>query len=629
MKRKTALKILSLLAILSIIPFSLIFNPYKNDDPLEYYLPRLLFTQFTKTTEFIGSYAHGDYPSQTDNNSQIFWFVQITDTHLGSGSISDPPELWGYSYIFFEGFFNEFKYIRPEFIVNTGDLVDGMTLIPFYQDFTQWEMYKQILDKWGMNESFYYDLLGNHDIYGDPTFSFYKDYSVQGRAHGKTQFNWTVNKTYGNYSFIALNSADEGYIWPEGTNGDLNKSELDWFEKTLNQTQNSNLTFVFSHHPFYGVGNNHATSGKTFNDLIYEYNVTAHIYGHKHRDEHYTYNDTLYLCTDSLGTSYPGKYRIIAVDNDGVSISSKTLGDWPAVIITSPLDESLTTRTYDLEQSSVPVRALIFNESTIGSVEFQLYNITWTNAWDFTKIALADYLAEFQIYNIKWDNIFPNYIEDWKSDWQPMNQTSKIPYVWNGTLNTTNIANGSYYLRVRVNHHVEDSIKIHIGNNIKPKIVNGRIPHVNLIENGIPEKIDLSKYEYDKIDNNSQLTWSFSGIFHTCIPILSKNTDELMIFPIKDASGLSIIELTLYNSRGESESQIIFVWVAPITTTEEVYTGLWIVTITILTISIVSIYFRFKWLSKTKNERIIEGRNFIMALIFKFPFQILNLEKQK
>ena len=61
-----------------------------------------------------------------------------------------------------------------------------------------------------MNASYYYDLIGNHDIYGDPTFHFYKTYSIQGRAHGKTQFAWNLSYDYGNYSFIALNSGDEG-----------------------------------------------------------------------------------------------------------------------------------------------------------------------------------------------------------------------------------------------------------------------------------------------------------------------------------------------------------------------------------------------------------------------------------
>ncbi|NVM03768.1 MAG: metallophosphoesterase [Candidatus Helarchaeota archaeon] len=629
MKGKNALKILILLGILSIIPLSAIFNPYKNDDPLEYYLPRLLIAQFSKKSAYFGSYGHGDYPKQTENNSQIFWFVQITDTHLGEGSYIDPPNFLARSYFFFEEFFKELKYITPEFIVNTGDLVNGLPSIPFYQDFRQWELYKQMVDKWDMNESYYYDLIGNHDIYGDPTFSSYKTYSIQGQSHGKTQFTWIVNRTYGNYRFIALNSGDEGYIWPGSTYGDLNKSELNWFEQKLGQTQNSNLTFVFSHHPFYDVGDNHATSGKSFIDLVNEYNVTAHLYGHKHRGEKYTYNDTLYLCTDSLGKSFPGKYRIIAIDNDGVSVSSKTLGDWPAVMITSPLDESLTTRTYDLNQSTVPIRALIFNKSTIGSVEYQIYNLTWTYSWDLMRIALADYLAEFQIPNIKWENIFPNYMIDWKSNWTPMYQNSSIPYVWNGTLNTTNIANGYYYIRVRVDGDVEDSIKVHIGNNIKPKIVNGRIPHINLIQNGIPEKIDLTKYEYDKTDNNTQLKWSIKGVFHSCFKIFLEKTDELFIIPIEGASGLSILELTLYNSKGESESQNIFVWVAPVTTTEEIYTGLWLVTITIFTVTVISIYFRLKWLSKTKKEQILEGRNFIMTLIFKFPFQRIRLEKRK
>lgn len=582
MKHKIALKIALILIILLITPLISLFESPSNNISSFSNISPLFLPQISQSQPTIESSGMDKFLKPSDNNSRIFWFIQITDTHLGNAPLTDPPETWDWSYLFFEGFFGEIKYINPKFIVNTGDLVDGYPLIPFYQDPIQWVTYRSILDKWGMNQSYYYDLAGNHDGYGDPSLSFYKTYSIQGSAHGDAQFTWNVSFDYGNYSFIALNSVEQGYIWPGGSFGDLSQSKLDWFEQELNQSQDSNLTFVFSHHPFYDIGNNHATDGKTFNDLITQYNVAAHIYGHKHRVEQYTYNDTLYLCTGALSSFPLPSYRIIALDNDGISTSLKNLGIWPAVVITSPINEKLTSRTFDLNQSTIPIRALIFNNSEINSVEFQIYNTT----------------LEEQL---------PNFFINWGSEWYSMYQNSSIRNVWNGTLNTTTISDGYYYIRVQVDNQIKDTIRVYIGTNNKPKIVNGPIPNAIQIKNSIPWMIDLTQYEYDKYDNDTQLTWSVSGLQYPCLTIINKETNNLLIIPIKDATGLSILTLTLSNSRGESQSQTIFILIIDAVTTGDIYLGLWLSTIIILTVSIIAIYFRLKWLAKIKKEKILEN----------------------
>ncbi|MHA1380601.1 MAG: metallophosphoesterase family protein [Candidatus Helarchaeota archaeon] len=580
MKRKLVIKIFILLSILLIIPLIAIFN-FSSGNASQYpNIPRLMIPNFSETEHTVGSSGTKDFPSQSFNNSRIFWFVQITDTHLGNSQLLDPPSTWGWSYLFFEGFFQELKYITPEFIVNTGDLVDGLSLIPFYQDIRQWEMYNTILKNWGMNTSYYYDLVGNHDAYGDPQLFYYRTYSMQGKAHNETQFAWNVTKDYGNYTFFALNSADPGYIWPGGTFGELDDSELNWFEQKLNNTKNSNLTFIFSHHPFYEISLNELRKQR-FMNLINEYNVTAHIFGHKHDNEHYTYNDTVYLCTSSLGTSTPPQYRIVAVDNDGVSTTLKTLSDWPVVLITSPLNEQLTTRTFDLNQTIIPVRALIFNNSKLNSVSFQLYNTTL-------------------------EDIFPNFFMSWESNWYPMYQKSSIRKVWNGTLNTTGISDGFYYLRVSVNGKIKAVIRIYIGDNVKPRIVNGPIPHITKIKNSLPWKIDLSNYEYDKHDNSSQLTWSVSGVSYPCFFYINPETDDLFIIPIEDATGLSILTLTLRNSKGETVSQTLLILITDAYSSDDIYLGLWSATIAIISVTILTIYFRLKLLSKNKNLKILK-----------------------
>ncbi|MHA1298965.1 MAG: metallophosphoesterase family protein [Candidatus Helarchaeota archaeon] len=580
MRQKTAIKISLLLILLIIIPFLSIFNFSSIKGPPVANIPKLVSPSFSNSDQEVGSCGAGNFPEQTDNNSHIFWFVQISDTHLGNSQLLDPPSTWGWSYIFFESFFNELEYITPEFVVNTGDLVDGMPLIPFYQDIRQWELYESIVDKWGMNASYYYDLIGNHDVYGDTIFHYYKTYSVQGKAHGNTQFTWNVTKNYGNYTFIALNSADEGYIWPGSTFGDLNDTELNWFEQQLIQNQGSNLTFVFSHHPYNEISLDRGRKQK-FTNLINNYNVTAHIYGHKHSNEHSTHNDTLYLCTASLGTSIPPSYRIVVIDNDGVSTATKRLGDWPLVIISSPLNEKITTRTYDLNQSTVPVRAVIFNNTNFNKVEFQIYNTSY-------------------------EDLFPNFFINWESSWYQMSQSSPIENVWNGTLNRTNISDGFYYLRVSVDSKVKATIRIYLGNNNKPRIINGPIQHETKLKNSLPWKIDLSNYEYDRYDNSSQLTWTVSGFPYPCVWYINTESDDLFIIPIEGATGLSVLKLTLINSRGESVSQTILILIIDAVSEDEIFLGLWLATVVIISVTIITIYFRLKWLIKNKRQKIIE-----------------------
>ncbi len=393
MKRRKALEILLLLAILSILPTVSLIKLNITDYGLNSNISKLIASQFFMPTQSLVSNSSKDYPHQSDDNSRIFWFIQVTDTHLGNSLLNYPPDTWGWSYVFFEDFFTELPFINPDFIVHTGDMVDGLQLIPFYQEPQEWIIYKQLVDDWGMNASIYYDIIGNHDAYGDPSSYYYKTYSVQGRAKGQTSYTWNVTKDYGNYSFIALDSVDHGYYWPAGTMGGLDSARLDWLEQTLNQTKNSNLTFVFTHHPFYEISTVKENKER-FMALINEYNVGAHIFGHTHENEQYTYNDTLFLCTSALGVTFPPQYRIIAVDNDGISTALKTLGIWPVVVITSPLDESLTSRTFDLNQMTFPVRALVFNNTDINSVSFQIYNTT---------------LEDF----------FPNFFVDWASEWNP------------------------------------------------------------------------------------------------------------------------------------------------------------------------------------------------------------------
>ncbi|GAH50771.1 unnamed protein product, partial [marine sediment metagenome] len=270
--------------------------------------------------------------------------------------------------------------VNPSFVVDSGDLTNGIVPLPTIQSEAQWRDRYNILAEAGVNTSVYYDIVGNHDGYGDSTsFSYYMNWSIQQQL----QYTWNRSLSFGNYTFIALNSAaDTGENWPGGTKGSLNQTELDWFESRLNATySSSNLTIVFAHHPESDIGSSSTSSTNlTFLELLEHYNVSAYIFGHGHHNIERNQGGTICIETDSLGmpSSVPG-YRIFAVDNDGISCKYYPINTWPAVLITCPLDRRLTMQAYDIPNNTIvaPIRALVFDRNPVISVKYQIDGGSW------------------------------------------------------------------------------------------------------------------------------------------------------------------------------------------------------------------------------------------------------------
>jgi predicted MPP superfamily phosphohydrolase len=141
---------------------------------------------------FCGSWAWAaQKPYYYPNADRLFWFMFISDTHIGANSTCAENLTWAV---------NEARQvIAPQFIVNTGDLTDSTDggLIPDGPYQAEWDRYRQILESAGINSSFYYDMPGNHDEYNDGTLAYYRANSIQGRATGLTQPSWTRQFSYG------------------------------------------------------------------------------------------------------------------------------------------------------------------------------------------------------------------------------------------------------------------------------------------------------------------------------------------------------------------------------------------------------------------------------------------------
>ncbi|MHA1267141.1 MAG: metallophosphoesterase [Candidatus Helarchaeota archaeon] len=479
-------------------------------------------------TKYFGYPTNTIHESKThlsNTTTNLFWFVHITDIHLGAYSIL------GDTHQYFRDFLQNMEIVSPNFIVDTGDTTNGKIPLPVAQDVTQWRDRYNILANAGMlNASYYYDLPGNHDGYNDSlTFSYFLNWSVQ----HKTQYVWNRTFSFGNYTFIGMNSVqNKGLSWPGGTSGDFDQAELDWLETQLNATStNSNLTMVFAHHPENDIGHNQTSSGKSFLELLEEYKVAGYFFGHGHTNIRRNQGGTIAVETDSLGLpSNKHGYRIVTIDNDGIAVKFQELNTWPAVIITCPIDRDLTMQAPDIPNTSkiVPIRALVFDQAPVTSVEFQIDG----------------------------------------GNWNAMNTVIGSSKLWNGSFDATILSNSIHSLTVRAmsaSGTQSDTIYFRVGTSDRPEIINGHLPSFRRVQNSLPWQLNLSMYEWDRIDNGINLTWTVSNNNPTiCQVLITDPINNLVTFiPLQNAVGTAVIRFTLQNSRGQEVSQTISITLVP------------------------------------------------------------------
>jgi len=111
------------------------------------------------------------------DNDRIFWFITITDTHIGTSGSQDTNNL---SWVVHEGK----SVVNPSFIVLAGDITDSTDGnffgLPDGPHQSEWNEYLATLDisQTGINAGNFFDIPGNHDAYSDADFSYYLNNSV-------------------------------------------------------------------------------------------------------------------------------------------------------------------------------------------------------------------------------------------------------------------------------------------------------------------------------------------------------------------------------------------------------------------------------------------------------------------
>jgi len=328
---------------------------------------------------YLGSYCA--------ENNKVFWFIQTSDVHIGARGDQDSGNL--------EWLVTTAKdVIQPSFIVVSGDLTDSTNGNLFgYPDGPhqeEWNLYRSILSG-RVDSNSYYDLPGNHDHYNDGDFSYYLTNSMQGSASGSTQVSWTRPFDFGKYHFMGINTGDNtgspfSLFWPYGDYAGLDAGELAFIQNELGLNQDAALTFIFGHHPLSATDNSSDTylyyGRDEFLSLVQTYGISLYGYGHTHvySEAFYTQNvnpGVYYFNVASLGKSSENQYSITAIDCNGISSKTETVGTWPVVLITTPMDKYLggtfSPFVYPVPAStSNPIRALVFDSNPVVSVKYRI-----------------------------------------------------------------------------------------------------------------------------------------------------------------------------------------------------------------------------------------------------------------
>jgi hypothetical protein len=277
----------------------------------------------------------------------LFWFMHISDTHVGANIIEGPKAKEHLTFALNDAV----TVIKPSFVWNTGDLEDGSgkigidgTGIPTSgQSQTQWDWYKQIYQGAGMKLGFYFDLPGNHDAYGDDGLKFYLANSLWGASQKKTWMDFKVVTSTGEYGFFGLNSTNNyfkplGNCCPGFLDGEI--AELDaWLQKNAG----AKLVFVAAHHSLDGNGSYPTAKADQVRALL-KANKAFYIHGDVHEYKEYVDTPTGVVVNEigSLGKSPYNNIGVGVVDHDAfVYRATDVEGAWPFAIVTSPVSATL------------------------------------------------------------------------------------------------------------------------------------------------------------------------------------------------------------------------------------------------------------------------------------------------
>ena len=185
-------------------------------------------------------------------------------------------------------------------------------------------------------------IIGDHDVH-EKSFANFKEAMSE-----QTHYAFTVGGT----RFVAMNAFDV----PEPPSFTVSKEQLKWAEDELELARKNAQAKVLLLHCY---PSDLKVGGAELSRLVRDYDVRLIDMGHTHYNEIANDGRTLYSATRSTGQIEEGPvgYSVSNLDGDVVSWRFIELGKLPVAVITSPSDERLLTKSSEMPQGSLRIRA--------------------------------------------------------------------------------------------------------------------------------------------------------------------------------------------------------------------------------------------------------------------------------
>lgn len=193
------------------------------------------------------------------------------------------------------------KYAHPDFVVQTGDLVEDA------RDNTQWPIFFDA-ERELLRKAAYFPALGNHEYNAKNYYDFME-------ARPYYSFDW------GSTHLIVLNS-NIGSIGPDRIARDAEwQEQTRWLENDLKSSQGARFRFIFAHHPPMTAVKSRQGQNQhmaALEPLFRRYRVSGAFFGHDHNYQHYWKEGVHYFVSGGGGAP------LYDVDAPPVGITVKT-----------------------------------------------------------------------------------------------------------------------------------------------------------------------------------------------------------------------------------------------------------------------------------------------------------------
>ncbi len=217
-------------------------------------------------------------------------------------------------------------------------------------------------------------IIGDHDVH-EKSFANFKEAMSE-----ETHYAFTVGDT----RFLAMNAFDV----PEPPSFTVSDEQLRWVADELGFATKNGQTKVLLLHCY---PSDLKVGGAEVSRLVREYDVRLIDMGHTHYNEIANDGRTLYSATRSTGQIEEGPvgYSVISLDGNVVSWRFVELGKLPVAVITSPSDERLLTKSSEIPQEALKVRAKFWGEAEaleataeLGGQTHAMERVGDSNVWE-------------------------------------------------------------------------------------------------------------------------------------------------------------------------------------------------------------------------------------------------------